>query len=475
MRTMHKAALAMGVAALQACGGGGTGNGGSNDTQAPTATLTAPAALANNLAGTLGLTATASDDVGVASVEFQVDGVTVATITSGAYQASVDTAAYASGQHVVRVRARDAAGNVSAWSSATVQFGGARTQPANFTRTNFVSGLGNATAFAQAPDGRLFVAEQAGTLRIVQTNGTLLATPFVTLASVDSSDERGLIGVTLDPAFTTNGYVYLYYTSTVGGAHNRIVRLTANPNTPNIVSVGSESVIAELPTLSSATNHNGGVLRFGTDGKLYVGVGDNANRTQAPDLNLVFGKILRFNVDNPLSIPTDNPFCNTASTLKCAIWAKGLRNPYTMAVRASDGRIHINDVGESTWEEIDLGVSGADYGWPASEGATTATGITPPLYAYDHTAGTAAGDFFSGCAITGGVFYPTTGAFPAAYRDSYYFADFCGQWIARLDTTNGNAAYAFGKVDDQPVDLLTGTDGALYVLGRTTVTRFAAP
>jgi glucose/arabinose dehydrogenase len=470
---MYWTALAATMAALQACGGGGTATGGGSDTQAPTATLTAPTALAANLTGTLALTATAADDVGVASVEFQVDGATVATVTVSPYQASVATTDHASGQHVVRVRARDAAGNTSAWSSATVQFGGTRTQPAAFTRTNFVSGLGNATAFAQAPDGRLFVAEQGGTLRIVQANGTLLATPFMTLASVDSSGERGLIGLTLDPNFATNGYLYIYYTSTVGGAHNRIVRVTANPNTPNLVSVGSEALIAELPALSTATNHNGGVLRFGTDGKLYVGVGDNADRTRAPDVNQVFGKILRFNVDNPLSIPSDNPFCTTASTLKCAIWAKGLRNPYTMAVRATDGRIHINDVGEGTWEEIDLGVAGADYGWPSSEGATTAAGITAPLYAYDHTAGTAAGDFFSGCAITGGAFYPSSGPFPAAWRDSYYFADFCGKWIARLDSANGNAAYAFGSVDDQPVDMLVGADGALYVLGRATVTRFA--
>jgi glucose/arabinose dehydrogenase len=480
MRTMHKVALAATVAALQACGGGGPatggGNGGSNDTQAPTATLTAPAALASNLGGTLALTATATDNVGVASVEFQVDGATVATVTTGAFQAGVDTTAYASGQHVVRVRSLDAAGNTSPWSSATVQFGGTRTQPATITRTSFVSGLTNATAFAraQAPDGRLFVAEQGGTLRIVLANGTLLATPFMTLA-VDATGERGLIGVTLDPAFATNRYLYVYFTTPEGGTHNRISRFTALSSNPNIVDPTSEMRIADLPALSSATNHNGGVLRFGGDGKLYVGVGDNANGAQAPDLNLPFGKVLRFNVDAPLSIPNNNPFCTTASTLKCAVWAKGLRNPYTMAVRGSDGRIHINDVGENTWEEIDLGVAGADYGWPSTEGATTAAGITAPLYAYDHTAGTGAGDFFSGCAITGGTFYPASGPFPAAYRDSYYFADFCGKWIARLDTANGNAAYAFGSVDDQPVDLLTGIDGALYVLGRSTVTRFGAP
>lgn len=437
------------------------------------ATLTAPTALQTGITGTIDLTATVTGTV--AGVEFQVDGVQVGAVdTTAPYAASLDTTQYASGQHVVRARARDAGGNVSAWSSATVQFGGSRTQPAGFTRnTTWISTLNNATAFAQAPDGRFFVAEQGGTLRVVK-NGVLLTTPFITL-TVDGQGERGLLGVAFDPGFATNRYVYLYYTSTEGGAHNRISRFTANAATPDIVSVGSEMRIADLPPLSTATNHNGGALHFGSDGKLYVAVGDNANSAKSPDLNDPFGKILRFNVDNTLSIPGDNPFCTTAATLKCAIWARGLRNPFTFSVRGSDGRLHINDVGQSTWEEINVGAAGANYGWPSTEGATNTAGITPPIYAYDHTAGPAAGDFLSGCAITGGAFYPATGAFPAAYRDSYYFADYCGNWVARLDTANGNVAYSFASLADSPVDMLVGADGALYVLTRGGITRFSAP
>lgn len=443
---------------------------------APTlaATLTAPTDEQSGITGTLQLSATATGSV--TGVEFQVDGVQVgATDTAAPYTVSVDTTAYASGQHVVRARARDAGGNASAWSSATVEFGGTRTQPAGFTRnTAWITGLSSATAFAQAPDGRLFVAQQGGQLRVVK-NGVLLATPFISL-NVDARGERGLLGVAFHPEFATNAakrFVYLYYTVPGTASHNRISRFTPNTVNPDTVSVGSEVIIADLPDLSSAENHNGGALHFGTDGKLYVAVGDNANSAKAPDLNDPFGKILRFNDDG--AIPGDNPFCTTAATLRCAIWARGLRNPFTFSVRASDGRIHINDVGQNTWEEVNVGAAGADYGWPSSEGPTNTAGVAAPIYAYDHTDGPAAGDFFSGCAITGGAFYPAAGAFPAAYRDSYYFADYCGNWIARLDTANGNAAYTFGSVADAPVDMLVGADGALYVLTRGGITRFSAP
>lgn len=455
-----------------------TVNAPTSDVQAPTMTGITPANLTANIAaGNLAISATATDNVAVVSMEFQVDGVQVGGLdTTSPYGTTIDTNQYASGQHVIRARARDAAGNVSNWQTATVQFGGTRTQPAGFTRnTNWVTTLSSATAFAQAPDGRWFIAQQGGQLRVVQ-NGTLLTTPFITL-SVEDDGERGLLGVAIDPNFATNRYLYLYYTTAESGIHNRISRFTALSSNPNIVDPTSEMRIADLPVLSSATNHNGGALHFGADGKLYVAVGDNANSSRAPDLNDPFGKMLRFNVDAPLSIPNDNPVCTTAATLRCAIWARGLRNPFTFAVRASDGRIHINDVGEGTWEEVNVGAPAANYGWPSTEGPTSAAGITGPLYAYDHNANTNPGGFFSGCAITGGAFYGASGAFPAAYRNSYYFADYCTRFVARIDPDAGAqvAAYAFGALGDAPVDMRVGTDGALYVLTRGGITRFSAP
>ncbi len=459
---------------LAACGGGGDDKGGNGDTQPPTAALTAPADLAAGLSGTVTLKADASDDVGVAGVEFQVDGQPLGSeLTAAPYQASLDTATLAPGQHVLRVRARDAAGNRSGWSAVTVSVSGSQTIGQGFTKNEaWVAGLSNATALAQAPDGRLFVAEQGGRLRVVK-NGVLQATPFHAF-TVDASGERGLIGVALHPGFASNGWVYVYYTSPEGGAHNRISRLVAAGD----VSDGAETVLVDLPPLSSATNHNGGGLHFGPDGKLYLGVGENASPNRSQDLSDPFGKLLRFNDDG--SIPGDNPFYATQSGLARAVWAYGLRNPYTFAFEPGTGRLHINDVGQSTWEEIDVGVAGANYGWPASEGPQGVSGsIAGPLFTYKHSAasppGSGPGGFFTGFAIAGGAFYPATGGgFPAAYRGNYFFADFVGKWIARLDAGNGHAAYAFATLAGSPVDLLVGTDGALYALTRSSITRIQA-
>ena len=465
------------AAVLAGCGGGSDSmpaGGHAPDIDAPVVVLTAPAQFASGLTGTIALSANASDNVGVTSVEFQIDGVPIgAADISAPYATMLDTSAYPSGQHVLRVRASDAAGNVSAWTSATVSFGGAVTQPAGFTRNEaWITGLANATAFAQAPDGRLFVAEQGGTLRVVK-NGALLATPFVSIA-VDSNGERGLIGVTLSPTFANDGFVYVYSTRTAGGAHNRISRFTA---AGDVAAGGSETTLVDLPLLSGATNHNGGGMHFGPDGKLYVGVGENANPPLAQDLSSPFGKLLRFNADG--TIPNDNPFFATQAGIARAVWAYGLRNPFTFAFQPGTGTLHINDVGQSTWEEIDVGSAGANYGWPNSEGPDNiAAGITAPLFTYKHSAanppGSGPGGFFVGFAIAGGAFYPTSGAFPAGYRDQYYFADFVSQWVARLDLTTHDA-YAFAKLSGAPVDMLVGSDGALYVLTRTGVTRISSP
>jgi glucose/arabinose dehydrogenase len=446
----------------------------SADSTPPTVALGAPANLASGLTGVVALTATATDDVAVTGVEFQIDGVQIGgVVTTAPYAASLDTSLHTAGQHVLRTRASDAAGNVSPWATALVQFGGSVSQPSGFTRNEtWVTGLSNATAFAQAPDGRIFVAQQGGAIRVIK-NGALLATPFASV-TVDSTGERGVIGIALHPGFATNGFVYVYSTRIAGGAsHNRISRFVAAGD----VAAGADSALVDLPDLSSATNHNGGGMHFGGDGKLYVGVGENANPAQAQDLTKPFGKLLRFNEDG--TIPTDNPFYATQTGVARAIWAYGLRNPFTFAVQAGTGRIHVNDVGQDTWEEINVGAAGANYGWPMTEGQTSTAGITSPLFTYKHSdaspLGSGPGGFFKGFAIAGGGFYPASGPFPVGYRDQYYFADFVSQFVGRLDSGNGNAAYSFARLSGAPVDLLVGLDGAVYVLTRGGVTRISAP
>jgi glucose/arabinose dehydrogenase len=333
----------------------------------------------------------------------------------------------------------------------------AATLPAGFTETQFGSNLnGTPTAMAFAPDGRLFVCMQNGQLRVIK-NGALLAAPFISL-SVDSSGERGLLGVTFDPNFSSNQFVYLYYTTNATPIHNRISRFTANGD---VAAAGSEVALVDLDNLSSATNHNGGAIHFGPDGKLYAGVGENANRANAQTLSNRLGKILRLNSDG--TIPTDNPFFNAASGNNRAIWALGLRNPFTFAFQPGTGRLFINDVGEGIWEEINDGIAGSNYGWPTCEGACSPANpnFRDPLFQYGH--GTSS---TTGCAIVGGAFYnPPVNQFPAAYLGKYFFADLCSGWIRFFDPSTSTAS-AFATGISTPVDLQTGPDGCLYYLAR---------
>ena len=202
-----------------------------------------------------------------------------------------------------------------------------------FSNAVVAGGLSQPTAMAFAPDGRLFVCQQTGALRIIK-NGQLLSAPFVTVP-VDPSGERGLLGVALDPQFAVNDYVYIYYTATTTPRRNRVSRFTENGD---IALTGSEVVLLELNALS-ATNHNGGALNFGADGRLYVAVGDNANGSNAQTLSNLLGKILRIGDDG--SIPADNPFFSTASGVNRAIWALGLRNPFRFTFQPGTGLMHI--------------------------------------------------------------------------------------------------------------------------------------
>jgi glucose/arabinose dehydrogenase len=325
------------------------------------------------------------------------------------------------------------------------------TLPSGFVETTVASGIVSPTAMAIAPNGRIFVCSQTGALRVIK-NGVLLATPFVTL-SVDSVGERGLLGVAFDPHFTLNNYIYLYYTVPGTPSHNRVVRFTANGD---VVLPGSRIILLELDPLSTATNHNGGALHFGPDGNLYIAVGDNANGSNSQNLSNLLGKILRINPNG--SIPNDNPFIQS-TTARHEIWALGLRNPFTFAFRGTTSFMYINDVGESTWEEIDLGQSGANYGWPATEGPTTNPVYKSPVYYYGHD---------QGCAITGGAFYSSsTPNFPSSYVGKYFFGDYCSGFIRVLNPSTGQAT-GFLTGASQPVDIQVGDDGSLYYLARGT-------
>ena len=432
-------------------------NASSGDVIAPTVQLTSPGDSVTGLNGAIVMQATAADNVGVAGVTFQVDGETIGSEdTTAPYSVTLPaTSVYTSGQHVIRARARDAAGNLSAWDVATVTFGGSVTVPQGFTMSSYVTGLDPATTMAFSPDGRLFIAEQDGSVRVVK-NGALLATPFATLP-VQNYWEQGLLGIAFDPSFAANQYVYVYYTARTPTVHNRVSRLTANGD---VMVAGSEVVVLDLPA-GGQGNHNGGALHFGPDGMLYIAVGDHGEPTNSPSLTSPHGKMLRLNSNG--SIPTDNPFYGQTTGINRAIWARGLRNPFTFGFQPGTGRMFINDVGQEAWEEINDGIAGSNYGWPATEGYTTNSAYRSPLFAYPH-----GGNFVQGVSIVGAAFYnPATIRFPAAYVGDYFFADYMERWVSRMDTDNGNAVYAFARIPGLTVDVRVGPDGAVYVLGDT--------
>jgi glucose/arabinose dehydrogenase len=344
---------------------------------------------------------------------------------------------------------------------------GAGSLPTGFVQSRVAGGLTDPTSMALAPDGRIVVAEQAGKLRIIK-GGELLEASFLNISNkVDSEGERGLLGVAFDPAFSANNYVYVYYTreatSTGTPAHNRVVRFTANGDE---VVAGSEELILRLNNLGSAKNHNGGAIHFGKDGKLYVAVGENAREENAQSLNNLLGKMLR--IDKSGTVPTDNPFYHRAEGKNRAIWALGLRNPFTFSFQPGTGTIFINDVGSSqdtAREEINEGIAGANYGWPVVEGEANDSRFTDPVLAYAH--GTTNQ---TGCAITGGTFYnPATVQFPDNFVGDYFFADLCNGWIRRLDPVQGTVDLFKGKSDERPVDLDVGKNsGSLFFLARDT-------
>ena len=329
------------------------------------------------------------------------------------------------------------------------------TVPPGYIESAVASGLASPISMEFAPDGRLLVTEQAGSIRVIK-NGSLLATPALTLTNVNGQYERGMLSIAFDPSFATNGFVYVYYTANNGGIFNRISRFKMTGDT---IDPATETVLLDLNQLNSGS-HMGGDLHFGSDGKLYATTGDNFTPANAQDLTNLKGKVLRINSDG--SIPTDNPFYNTLTGKNRAIWAYGLRNPFTSDVQPGTGKFFIDDVGQNDWEEINVGAAGANYGWPDSEGLTNIAGHTNPIFTYPHGSGAT-----SGFAITGGAFYnPTqTAEFPPAMIGKYFFADYVNGWIRVLDPAT-NTATAFASDLPAVVDLEVSPDGSLYYLAR---------
>ncbi len=359
-----------------------------------------------------------------------------------------------------------------------------------------VTAVGQPTGLAFTPDGRLLITEKPGRLRVYENSLQSAAALDIT-SKVCSDSERGLLSVAVDAQFAQNNFIYIYYTYNKPGSNcatgsslvavNRVSRFVLDSN--NQVNPSSEVVLLDN-ILSYAGNHNGGDLQFGKDGFLYVSVGDGGcdyagnsgcagDNDAAKDTHTLLGKILRITRDG--AVPPGNPFtgsnsarCNTGNTSAgktCQeTFATGLRNPFRMAFdpNPSTTKFHINDVGQNTWEEVNLGQAGANYGWNTREGncangsrtdCGSVPGLTNPIYAY------AQNDQGSGCAsVTGGAFIPN-GVWPASYDNGYLFADFvCGKifLLKPSGSTFTATDFATSLGNSSAVHMIFGPNGALY-------------
>ena len=310
----------------------------------------------------------------------------------------------------------------------------------------FADGFSNPVEMQNVGDDRLFIVEKRGVIEILQLDGTTNLTPFLDIQSIvltpgGNYDERGLLGLAFHPDYINNGYFYVNYIDNFG--NTQISRFSVSTSNPNIADPDSEFQILEVE--QPYINHNGGCLRFGPEGYLYIGLGDGGsagdpeNRSQ--NLQTLLGKMLRIDIDNTegstnYAVPSNNPFVGDPNALD-EIWSYGLRNPWRFSFDSETDELWIGDVGQGSIEEIDraaAGVSGQNYGWRCYEGnqeyntsgCPMEFDLTFPVAEYSHSGGN--------CSITGGYVY--RGEIYENFLGIYFYADFCSGEIGTIDQSN---------------------------------------
>ncbi|HKW03243.1 MAG TPA: PQQ-dependent sugar dehydrogenase [Vicinamibacterales bacterium] len=293
-------------------------------------------------------------------------------------------------------------------------------------------------SLAFAPDGRLFFTERPGRVRIY-LNGQVLAVPALTLDDVHAEGESGALGIALHPDFANNHFVYILYTAnTSGGVVNRLARYREANNT-----LADRAILFEQ--FSAASIHDGGRIKFGPDGKLYITMGDAANTSNPQSFGSFNGKILRVNDD--ASTPADNPFGGP-------IWTLGHRNPQGIAWHPATGDLWGTEHGNVGNDEVNLLRKGRNYGWPVIEGAATRPDMEAPVRFYSPS-----------IAPSGAAFY--NGALMPGLRNNFIFATLAGRHIERLVLDQAGTQIASREVWLQDAygrirDIVAGPDGALY-------------
>jgi glucose/arabinose dehydrogenase len=335
------------------------------------------------------------------------------------------------------------------------------------------SGLNSPVFVTSAHDGsnRLFIVEQTGRIKVLQPNSTT-PTLFLDVSNkIVSGGERGLLGLTFHPDFTNNRRFFINYTRQGDGA-TVIAEYQASIGNPNVAETNE---VILMTIAQPAANHNGGMVEFGPDKFLYIGMGDggfaNDPNNRAQNVEDLLGKMLRIDVDHfdgqlPYASPADNPFFG-ATRGRDEIFAYGLRNPWRFSFDSLTGELYVADVGQGVVEELDIVTRGGNYGWRVLEGtrctnngpaSCTTPGFIPPVFEYTHTGGR--------CSITGGYVYRgTKSSLPAG---SYVYADYCtGEIFLLIGTaqqslmdTNLNIS-SFGE-DEAGEIYVVGLGGTLH-------------
>ena len=340
----------------------------------------------------------------------------------------------------------------------------------SITLEPIVSGLIQPLYVTHAFDDRLVILEQAGTIRIFQ-NGQLLPAPFLDIQDPvgSNSNEQGLLGLAFHPNYQENGFFFLNYTDVNGNTNIARYRVSDDPN---VADPASGQILLTIP--QPFANHNGGMIAFGPDGYLYVGMGDGGSQGDpqgnGQNPGTLLGSILRLDVTNAegiYTIPADNPFV-ADSAARPEVWAYGFRNPWRFSFDRLTGDLFIADVGQNTWEEVSWQAAdtpgGQNFGWNRMEGNHCYQGncdpaaFTTPIFEYNHTLG---------CSISGGYIY-RGGQFLSLYGN-YFTADFCtgtiwgvfqqpdGSWQSTIVQQSGQPIPSFGE----------DASGELYVVVRT--------
>ena len=354
---------------------------------------------------------------------------------------------------------------------------GAFAQAPSIVLQNFASGFTKPTDIQNCKDSRVFIVEQDGYINIVD-NGVVNPTPFLNIdVKVKSTgNEQGLLGLAFHPDYKQNGYFYVDYTDNNAVGNTVISRFSVSAADSNLADPNSEVIL--LTIVQPFTNHNGGCVRFGPDGYLYIGMGDGGPgsggdpNNRAQNKNDLLGKILRIDVDHglPYTIPPDNPFVNVPNT-KPEIWAYGVRNPWRYSFDRLNGDYWMADVGQNLWEEVDFEPAGTpgglNYGWRCYEsnhafnttGCQPQSNYVPAIYELSHNNGY--------CSITGGYIY--RGGHYSNMFGYYFFADYCDDMIQVLKRNANGTFQQYNTINYTGAAMTTfGEDqyGDLYVSNR---------